>query len=124
MVRAVDRTLQEGRQATLPPHISSLLGISAEKESPVIQGVVRAEKTVRGFDVSVANKDDVVLFVVNETTNDQFLYLTSREGSLRKVVSVKSGMGEIVQITAEGKKSFEKEKQFWLDLLAPVSPSK
>src|SRR5215469_17666057 len=47
--RAVDRTLQEGRHATLPPHLSTLLGISAEKGSPVMQGVIRSDKVVRGF---------------------------------------------------------------------------
>jgi hypothetical protein len=125
MGRAVDRTLQQGRRAMLPPHLSALLGISAQqKESPVIQGVVRTQKMVRGFEVSVANKDDVVLFVVNETSNDQILYLTSREGALRKVVSVKDGTGEVLKIASEDRTAFEKEKQFWLDLLAPIDPPK
>jgi len=124
MARAVDRTLQEGRQAQLPPHLSTLLGLSAEKESAVMQGVVRSEKEVRGFDVLMANKKDVVLFVVNEPRNDQTLYLTSREGALRKVVSVKAGIGEVVRISSEVRKAFEKEKQFWLDRLAPAGASK
>jgi len=50
--------------------------------------------------------------------------LTSRQGVLRKVVSVKQGVGEIRRITSEDKKAFEKEKQFWLDRLAPASASK
>ena len=89
-----------------------------------MQGVIRSEKVVRGFDVLTANRTDVVLFVVDETTNDQVLYLTSRDGALRKVVSVKGGIGEVVQISSEGRKAFEKEKQFWLDRLAPVGASK
>ena len=124
MVRAVDRTLREGLHAVLPPHLSTLLGISEEKECPVRQGLVRTEKIVQGFDVSTANANDVVLFVVNETANDQMLYLTSRDGALRKVVSVKRGAGAVVRISNEDRKAFEKEKQFWLDHLAPAGASK
>src|SRR6516164_6420760 len=115
MVRAVDKTLQEGLHAKLPPHLSTLLGISKEEECPVMQGVVRTGNLVQGFDVSTANKNDVVLFVVSETTNDQTLYLTSKEGVLRRVVTVKEGVGRIQKITSEDRKAFEKEKQFWLD---------
>jgi hypothetical protein len=120
MARAVDKTLQEGLHASLPPHLSTLLGVSHEQECLVMQGVVRTGKVVRGFDVSTANKNDVVLFVVSETTNDQTLYLTSKVGVLRKVVTVEEGLGRVQKITGEDRKAFEKEKQFWLDRLAPV----
>ena len=124
MVQAVDKTLQEGLHAKLPPHLSTLLGISEEKECPVMQGLVRTQKQVQGFDVSMANKNDIVIFVVNEPTNDQILYLTSNEGGLRKVVSVKGGVGTVLRIGADNRRAFEKEKQFWLDTLAPVSEPK
>jgi hypothetical protein len=101
-----------------------LLGLAMEKESPVMQGVVRAEKLVRGFDVSTANQYDVVLFAVNETTHDQTLYLTSTDGALRKIVSVKGGVGKIRPVSSEDKKLFETEKQFWLDRLAPPESPK
>ena len=124
MVQAVDKTLQGGLHAKLPPHISTLLGLSNEEEYPVMQGVLRTGKIVQGFDVSAANKHDVVLFVVNETTNDQTFYLTSKQGALQKVVKVKEGVGDVQKITVEHRKAFEKEKQFWLDQLAPVSASR
>lgn len=120
MVRAVDKTFQEGLRAKLPPHLSTLLGVSTEQECIVRQGVVRTGKVVQGFDVSTANKNDVVLFVANETTNDQTLYLTSKEGVLRRVVTVEEGVGRVQKITGEDRKAFEKEKQFWLDRLAPA----
>src|SRR5437016_14490792 len=47
----------------LPPHLSTLLGLSQEQECPVRQGVVRTGKVVQGFDVSTSNKNDVVLFI-------------------------------------------------------------
>lgn len=120
MVSAVDKTLQQGLHAKLPPHLSTLLGLSKEGECPVMQGVVRTEKKVQGFDVSTLNKNDVVLFVVNETTNDQTLYLTSKEGVLRKVVTVEKGVGRVQKIAGQDRRAFEKEKQFWLDRLAPA----
>lgn len=72
----------------------------------------------------MANKNDIVLFVVDEKANDQTLYLTSPEGTLRKVVSVEAGVGMVRRITDKDKKAFEKEKQFWLDRLAPARASK
>jgi hypothetical protein len=121
MARAVDKTLQEGLHAKLPPHLSTLLGLSQEEECQVTQGVVRTGKVVQGFDVSTANKNDVVLFEVNETTNNQTLYLTSKEGVLRKVVTVDEGVGQVQKITGQDRKAFAKQKQFWLDRLAPVA---
>jgi hypothetical protein len=121
MIQAVDKTVQQGVAAKLPPHLSTLLGLSKEEECPVLQGVVRTGKRVQGLDVSAANKNDVVLFVVDETSNDQVLYLTSKQGALRKVVTVEKGEGRVQKITDEDRKAFEKERQFWLDRLAPVA---
>jgi hypothetical protein len=121
---AVDKTLREGQHATLPPHISTLLGISQETGCPVMQSAARTGKLVQGFDVSLKNKNDIVLFAVDEAVNDQSLYLTSRDGRLRKVVSVKAGVGEVPPITDDDRKAFEKEKQFWLDRLVPVSAAR
>jgi len=120
MVQAVDKVLQEGLHAKLPPHLSTLLGLSKEEECQVMQGVVRTGQVVQGFDVSTANKNDVVLFVVNETTNGQTLYLTSKNGVLRKVVKVEEGVGQVRKITGKDREAFEKERAFWLDRLAPA----
>lgn len=121
---AVDRTFQRGLQAKLPPHISTLLGLANGQECPVKQGVQRSGTIVRGIDVSVADQNDVVLFVVEESANDQTLYLTSAEGKLRRVVSVKEGAGRISRITDQHRKAFAKEKQFWVEQLAPGGVAK
>ena len=86
--------------------------------------MVRTDNLVQGFDVSVADKNDIVLFVVDEKTNDQNLYLTSPAGTLRKVVSVTAGIGEVVRITSKDQKAFEKETQFWLNRLVPPASAK
>ena len=122
--QAADTTFRKGLHAMLPPHISKLLGLSNETECPVFQGVVRTKNLVQGFDVLVANKKDIVLFVVDETANDQTLYLTSPEGTLRKVVSVKAGVGAEVRIADRERKAFENEKQFWVDRLVTSGAAK
>jgi hypothetical protein len=120
--RAVALTYEKGAQAKLPPHISTLLGLTREEDSPVMQGVKRDGTRVQGIDVSMADKGNVVLFVVDETTNDQTLYLTSPDGKLRRVVSVKAGEGALTRITNKERKAFEKEKKHWADVLAPAGP--
>ena len=121
---AADTTFREGVHAELLPHISTLLGISKEEECPVMQRAVRTATLMQGFDVSVTNKNDIVLFIVDETANDQNLYLTSPEGALRKVVSVKAGVGDVVRITDKDKEAFKKEEQFWVDRLVPSGAPK
>ena len=121
---AADTTFREGVHASLPPHISTLLGISKEQECPVMQRVVRTGNLVQGLDVTVTNKDEIVLFVVDEAANEQSLYLTSPEGTLRKVVLVKAGVGSVARITDNARKAFEKERQFWIDRLVPSGAAK
>jgi len=106
MTQAVETTLQNGFQTKLPPHISTLLGLTKEEECPVMQGVVRSGRQVQGFDVSTANKNNVVIFVVDQTTNDQTLYLTSKDGMLRRVVRVEKGDGRVQKITDEDRTAF------------------
>jgi len=89
-----------------------------------MQGVARTGTLVQGLDVSANNKKDIVFFVVDETANNQDLYLTSPEGTLRKVVSVKAGVGSEVRITNKEREAFKKEKQFWVDRLAPSAAAK
>jgi hypothetical protein len=125
--QAADKVFQAGVSAYLPPHLSTLLGLSSKEEPCLVtQNFVRTEKLVQGFDISFVNKDDIVLFVVNETTRDAAYYLTSPRGTLRKVVVVTAGVGSEQRITDKESKEFQKEKRFWLDRLVavnPVSPS-
>jgi hypothetical protein len=116
---AAETTFRKGVHAILPPHISTLLGISKEAECAVMQSVVHTGNLVQGFDVLVTNKNDIVIFVVDEIANEENLYLTSPAGTLRKVVSVKAGVGEVARATDKNRKAFEKEKQFWVDRLVP-----
>ena len=81
-----------------------------------MQGVVRTGNLVQGIDVSVRNKNDIVLFVVDEGANNQSLYLTSPEGILRRLVLVNAGVGSVARITEKDQEAFKKEKKFWVDI--------
>ena len=95
-----------------------------EQEYPVKQNAIRNGSVVQGFDVSVANKNDIILFVVDESSRDQTLYLTSADGTLHRVVQVKSGVGNEIRITDKEKKAFSEEMKFWLDRLVPATKPK
>ena len=119
---AVNKTLEQGHDAFLPPHISHLLGISPDEQKvPVKQFVVLGE-TVRGFEVSAEKHDDIVIFVENPSQGESTFYLISARGSARRVVSVKAGVGYDRAPTAADRKDLATEKQYWLDHLVPVAP--
>jgi len=118
LATAIDLTLEKGHESTLPPHISTLLCISQEKEVPIKQAVERGEP-IKGFEVSTDEHQNVVIFIENRTAKETTFYLTSRAGTLRKVLSVREGTGYSRQPTKDDVESFRKEKQHWLDRLVP-----
>jgi hypothetical protein len=119
LASAIDRTLAEGHDAILPPHVSNLLGISpAEHEVPVKQFVEMGEP-IRGFEVSTAEHNNVVIFVEKRAQKQTTYYLMSKRGTLRKVLAVIKGTGYSRQPTKQDREAFEKEKQRWVDELAP-----
>jgi hypothetical protein len=118
--RAADKVHQEGLDAKLPPHLATLLGLSQETECPVKQAVIRNGTVVQGFDIPLVPRGNIVIFVADDGSNDQTLYLTSNDGRLRKIVAVRNGIGRVSKITDNDKQAFENEKQFWLSHLTPL----
>lgn len=119
---AINRTLEEGHDAILPPHISHLLGISPEEHEIPVKQFAEMGEVVRGFEVSSAEHNNVVLFVENRTEKQSTFYLASRRGILRKVLAVIEGTGYARVPTKDDRAAFEKEKQYWVDRLAPNHP--
>ena len=125
IARATDRVRTAGLQATIPPHVSEMLGISGDgKECLVSQQFERNGKVVRGFNVSVTDKNNIVLFVTDEAANEQTYYLTSGLGGLRRVVAVRGGTGHALGVRSKEKAAFDRELQFWLDRIVPGRRSK
>jgi len=119
---AVNKTLEQGHDAFLPPHISHLLGISPDEQKVPVKQFAEMGQTVRGFEVSAEKHDDIVIFVENPSQGESTFYLISARGSARKVVSIKAGIGYDRVPTAADRKDLVREKQYWIDRLVPVAP--
>jgi hypothetical protein len=119
----VSRTLHDmGKDAQMPPTLSNLLGLTPNLETVAVKQVAAKIKgtDMIGFNVSVKNHEDIVIF--RETPTLRTYFLTSPEGVLRKVIEVRkpeSGKGDFVTTELRPStmtKLFDKEKQCWMDV--------
>jgi hypothetical protein len=117
LAAAAQIAAEQGFHSELPPHISTLLGLTREERCPVRQGVLRFPDKIQGIDVTEKNHDDIVIFVV-DATGQQTFYLTSPAGTLRRMLSVKKGVGVVVKPTEADVEGFQKEKKMWEERLA------
>jgi hypothetical protein len=122
LASAIDRALAEGHDAVLPPHASHLLGIAPQEHEVPVKQFVEMGEPIRGLEVSVAEHNNVVLFVESRAQKQSIFYLTSRNGVLRKVLSVIEGVGYARTPTKDDKDAFEKEKKHWIERLAAKAP--
>lgn len=123
LMKAVNMVVAQGHDAILPPHISNLLGIApTETQVPVKQFVTMGD-LVRGFEVSQAKHNDIVIFVEDRSKNESTFYLISPSSRLRKVLSVRAGVGYDRKPTVADQEAFAKEKKLWLDQLVPEKPA-
>lgn len=114
-------TVQQGLHAELPPHISTLLGLTHEERCAVMQGVLRASGKIQGIDVTEKNHNDIVIFTVDQTSMDQTFYLTSPGGVLRRMLLVRQGEGHVVKPTEADVDAFQREKKIWKERLASAA---
>jgi hypothetical protein len=119
LATAIDRTLEQGHDAVLPPHVSHLLGISPEEHEVPVKQFAEMGEPIRGFEVSAAEHKNLVLFVESRANNQSTFYLSSPRGTLRKVLAVIEGVGYARVPTKDDREAFEKEKQYWIDRLVP-----
>lgn len=119
LATAIDITLEQGHDAILPPHVSNLLGISRQEHEVPVKQFVQMGEPIRGFEISSAEHNNVVIFVENRAQNQTTFYLMSRRGILRKVLAVIEGTGYVRVPTKDDREAFEQEKQWWVDRLAP-----
>jgi hypothetical protein len=119
----VRRALQDmGKDATMPPTLSNLLALTPNREAVSVRQVAAKIKGTEmiGFNVSVKNHADIVIF--RETPTVRTYFLTSPAGVLRKVVESRkpaNGLGdfETKELPPSGmKKRFANEKQCWMDV--------
>ena len=119
LAKGIDLTLEQGHDAILPPHVSHLLGISPDEREVPVKQFVQMGEPIRGFEVSTAQPNDLVIFVESRAQNQSTFYLMSKRGTLRKVLTVVEGTGYSRRPTKDDQEVFEKEKQRWVDQLVP-----
>ena len=107
--------MEKGFHAELPPHISTLLGLTREEKCAVVQGLLRSAGKVEGIDVAEKNHNDVVIFAVDESTGNQTLYLTSPSGALRRLLVVEKGVGRVAKPSKSDLEAFQAEKKMWVE---------
>jgi hypothetical protein len=128
----VRRTLQDmGKDAQMPPTLSKLLGLAPNPETVAVKQVAAKIKgtDMIGFNVSVKNHRDIVIF--RETPTVRIYFLTSPEGVLRKVIESRKtakGVGDFktTELRPSGQKNrFDKEMQCWMEVAknTVLSPS-
>jgi hypothetical protein len=122
LAMAIDQTLEQGHDAVLPPHVSNLLGISPQEREVPVKQFVEMGALIRGFEVSTSEHNNVVIFVEDRAKKETTFYLTSRRGVLRRVLSVREGVGYRRVPNKADKDAFEKEKQDLVDKLVPKHP--
>jgi hypothetical protein len=119
----VRRTVHDmGKDALMPPTLSYLLGLTPHPETVAVKQVaakIRGTDMI-GFNVSVKNHGDIVIF--RETPTVRTYFLTSPAGVLRKVIESRkpeNGEGEFLTTELRPsalKKRFDKERQCWMDV--------
>jgi len=119
LATAINATVEQGHDAILPPHVSHLLGISANEHEVPVKQFVQMGEPIRGFEVSTVQPNDIVIFVESRAQKQTTFYLMSKRGTLRKVLSVVEGTGYPRRPTKDDQEGFEKEKRRWIDQLAP-----
>ena len=110
----VKQALSGGYKSSVPPHVSLVLGLSAQGEAvETRQLVARAEQKVHTFNVELASPQRVVLFVVDEGAHNTVTYLLNASGKLRKAVSYDDGAAPHDVPEAQARAGLARERRFW-----------
>ena len=106
------QALSSGAAATLPPNLSSVLGLTMSGTSTSArQLMVREGAIVHTFNVLVSDHRKVVLVRVDESAHAATALLVSLRGTLRKAVAHEAGQpaAEVAPAAA----GFDGERRFW-----------
>jgi hypothetical protein len=116
----IDAVIRKGPASQLPARMSVILGLSeVEQPTAVKQAVVRDGNTVRTFNVSTANHNDVVMITYNEQSHSSKVYLLSSKGELRKALLFQAGAPALDRPLPEARGDFATEMKFWMGVEHP-----
>ena len=116
-----ERVLKEGKPASLPPHLSLVLGLGdGEKATAVKQAGVRTGTVVHTFNVATVDRHHrVVLIKHDETTQLTEAILLRTGGRLERAVAYKTGAAPQALPDVEARAALHEELEVWGQQAAP-----
>ena len=110
-----ERVLKDGMPASLPPHLSLVLGLAdGEKSLAVRQAALHVGSELRTFNVAnVEKRHPVVLVKHDEATQLTRAILLRPGGQLDKAVSYKTGAVPQSLPDTEARAALREELEFW-----------
>jgi hypothetical protein len=116
----IDEVLRSGADATLPPNLSSVLGLAKPGQATSVKQLIfRRGQTVHAFNVDPAHRHEIVLFAADEAAKMTTAYLMTPAGRLRKVVTYANGSAPVTIPRAHAQKDFAAERDAWLSVRTP-----
>ncbi|HLQ13463.1 MAG TPA: hypothetical protein VK130_09505 [Steroidobacteraceae bacterium] len=115
---------QVGKEARLPPHVVDVLGLGTHVGGLAVrQLALRNGSEVRAFNVSTENSVDIVIFDYDEATKSSQMFLLTPAGKLRRAITFIAGGESHSLATAEGRRRFKPQLDYWLAILRSASPA-
>lgn len=108
------RALKEGPSSQLPPHLTSVLGLSGDGQGLAVRQIVSRDGfTVRTFNVGAQAPHRVVVMVADEAAKSTVAYLLTPHGHLRRALQYHAGEAPQELPVATAKSGFAAEVRFW-----------
>jgi len=119
------RVAQEGKDATLPPHLALALGLGdGEHSLPVKQAGLRSGAVVRTFNVAhTASHPTVVLLEHHEDTQLTRAFLLKNSAQLAKALAYSSGAEPQAIPASQARPQLQEQLKYWSEQTKPPSPA-
>jgi hypothetical protein len=118
------RALKEGPTSQLPPHLTAVLGLSADGQGLAVRQLVfRDGFTVHTFNVGARAPHRVVVLVADEAARSTVAYLLTPHGHLSRALEYHAGEAPQELSAEAAQRDFAAEVRFWSGVAAASAPS-
>lgn len=118
------RALKEGPAAQLPPHLTTVLGLSSDGQGLAVRQLVSRDGfTVRTFNVGAQPPHRMVVMVADEAAHRTIAYLLTPHGHLRRALQYGAGEAPQELSAAAAQPGFAAEARYWSGVAAAGAPA-